>query len=378
MVHSTDDLVAALRLCAEYDGNVTRAARETGLPRNTLRNRLSVAKERGLHLSDGARAVTAAAQLNPVEAKGGWVHNYDSDGKKTGTTRWSATDPQWDIGDIMSQIEAVMSDLPRAELIAPPEHVLSDLLTVYPIADAHIGMLAWGRETGEQYDTRIATARLCDWMTRAVSAAPASETAIILDVGDLTHADDQSNATPRSKHVLDVDSRHVRTIWETIAAMKFAVELALQKHRHVVVRILPGNHNPHAHLPVTVAIRERYGDNSRVTVVTDPNEFFVHEFGKVMIAAHHGDKAKATRLVGMFADTHAQVWGRTQHRYLFTGHLHHHKSEDIFGMTWEQSRAVTARDAYAVAHSYTARAQLQAITFHREHGEIQRAKVGPL
>ena len=271
-----------------------------------------------------------------------------------------------------------MSDLPRAPLVEPPDHTLADLLTVYPVADAHIGMMSWGKETDEAYDTNIATARLRDWMTRAVAAAPASETAIIIDVGDLTHADDQSNMTPRSKHVLDVDTRYVRTVWETIATIGFSVELALQKHQRVIVRILPGNHNPHAYLPVTGAMAERYADNQRVVIERAPSEFFVHEFGRVMIAAHHGDKAKAQRLVGMFADTHAEIWGRTQHRYLFTGHLHHHKSEDIFGMTWEQLRAVTARDAYAVAHAYTARAQLQAITYHRDHGEIQRSKVGPL
>lgn len=33
------------------------------------------------------------------------------------------------------------------------------------------------------------------------------------------------------------------------------------------------------------------------------------------------------------------------------------------------------RDAYAVSHAYAARAQLQAITYHRDRGEIQRVAV---
>jgi hypothetical protein len=37
---------------------------------------------------------------------------------------------------------------------------------------------------------------------------------------------------------------------------------------------------------------------------------------------------------------------------------------------------VTARDAFAASHAYTARAQLQGITYHKERGEIQRVKVG--
>lgn len=94
-----------------------------------------------------------------------------------------------------------------------------------------------------------------------------------------------------------------------------------------------------------------------------------------MIAAHHGDKARADRLVMFLADEYAELWGRTLHRFLWTGHLHHHKSQDIGGVTWEQLRAVTARDAYASSHAYTARAQLQAITYHKTLGEIQRVKI---
>lgn len=51
-------------------------------------------------------------------------------------------------------------------------------------------------------------------------------------------------------------------------------------------------------------------------------------------------------------------------------------SADIGGVVWEQLRALTARDAYAISNAYTARAQLQAITLHKDRGEVQRVKVG--
>ena len=153
------------------------------------------------------------------------------------------------------------------------------------------------------------------------------------------------------------------------------MELALAKFQRVIVRILPGNHNRESYLTVMIGLAERFRDNPRVNVQKQPGEFFVYEFGKVMLAAHHGDKAKADRMVHFIADEYAEMWGRTRHRYLFTGHLHHHKSQDIGGVQWEQLRAVTARDAYAVSHAYTARAQLQAITFDRNKGEVSRVKV---
>lgn len=68
------------------DFNTRRAAHDMGIPRETFRNRLNRAKLAGLHLSQGARTVVDRARLSPTEAKGGWIHDYDAEGKKIGTT----------------------------------------------------------------------------------------------------------------------------------------------------------------------------------------------------------------------------------------------------------------------------------------------------
>lgn len=350
------------------------AARSIGMKRETFRCRVNRARELGHHLSDGAQGVVAQAGLSGTEARGGWLHSYDDDGKKVGATYWKA--PQLDAESLIDQIKDAFADMPAAPVVPAPMHKAKDLVTVYPIADAHIGMMAWGKETGEDYDTKAAVTRLQSWIGACIAASPPSETAIILDVGDLTHADDYTSQTPRSKHVLDTDTRHFKTLDMTIHGLNTAVEMALKKHKRVIVRILPGNHDPHAYLAIMFAMAERWRDNPRVEVQKVPGEFYVERFGSVLIAAHHGDKAKAERLVLFLADEYPDLWGATRQRYLFTGHLHHHKSADIGGVQWEQLRAMTARDAYAVAHAYSARAQLQGITYHTERGEVSRVKVG--
>lgn len=273
------------------------------------------------------------------------------------------------------RIKAALADIDALPAVSAPAYVEADLCTLYPISDVHVGMRAWAKEVGEDYDTDLASKRLQSWIGQCVAASPASHTAIVLDVGDLTHADDETALTPKSKHSLDVDTRHFRTLDMTIQALAVCVELALAKHQRVIVRILPGNHNVNSYMAVMFALAERFRDNSRVSVQKVPGEFFVHEFGKVLLAAHHGDKAKADRLVHFLADQFAEMWGRTKHRFLFTGHLHHHKAQDIGGVQWEQLRAVTPRDAFAFSNAYTARAQLQAITFDRNKGEVSRVKV---
>ena len=367
---SDDEIRAALA----REGSQSGAARALGMARTTLQGRIDrMARMESAAARDQAIENAMQAAQSGMVPREFWVKTDKQDG--TAYSVRFVLKPEQE--DVLARIADAVAGVPAVPKIAPPKHSDADLMTVYPLADVHMGMLAWGRETGEDYDLRIARERVVSWVGRCVASSPASSLAIILDVGDLMHADDQTNQTPRSKHVLDVDTRYYRTLETTIATLSAAIELAAKKHARVLVRILPGNHNPHSYMAVMFALAERYRGNPRVEVQKMPGEFFAFEFGSVLLAAHHGDKAKAQQMVLFLADEFYEMWGRTKHRFLWTGHLHHHKSQDIGGVQWEQLRALTARDAYAVSHAYAARAQMQAVTYHRERGEIQRVKVGP-
>ncbi len=346
-------------------GNVGAAARAMGLAYTTLERRYKQA------IQDPAITEAMAAVKTDLVPALAWAKT-----KSEGGTSYSVLlKPRQEPEDIAELIREKLLGLPPVEPVQPPELSDADLCTLIPLADAHVGMMTWGQETGEDYDTRIATDRVRTWIARAVDALPPASLAVILDVGDLTHADDQTNQTPKSKHVLDVDTRHFRTLDMTIAALAYAVEYALRRNDRVLVRILPGNHNATSYMAVLFALAERYRNKPRVEVQKIPGEFFVMEFGEVMLAAHHGDKSKADRMTHYLADAYAPIWGRTKHRFLWTGHLHHHKSQDIGGLQWEQLRALTARDAYAVSHAYCARSQLQGVVYHKTRGEVMRVKI---
>jgi len=283
--------------------------------------------------------------------------------------------PEVDTTSVAEAMRDALDGMSAIEPVEPPNHTESDLLTCYTLADVHMGMMAWGKETGEDYDTHIASDRVKKWISHCVSQAPASDEALILDVGDLTHADDQKNMTPGSGHILDVDTRHFRTVDVTIKTIAAAIEIALTKHSTVRIRIMRGNHDCNTYIAIMFALAERYRNEPRVDVIKDPMDFFVHVWGQVMIGAHHGDKAKAQSLVLHMADRFADLWGQTRWRFLFTGHLHNHKSQDIGGVTWEQLRAITAKDAYAAGYPFSARSEMQAITYHKDRGEVSRVRV---
>lgn len=353
----------------ERYGSQRKAAKALGISRSALLNRLFAAQL----YTDADPAVQGAMSEAGMQDIGvlhsGWIK---TDGASLYFQQPSIkAEPE----DIAQRVRAALEDVEPIQPVSPPAETTDSLLTLYPLPDAHIGQLSWGQETGEDYDLKIAAKRIKGGIAECLSAAPASREAVLVAMGDWLHIDNQDNRTPASKHQLDADGRFQKVLDVGISVLAATAEALVAKHQVVTVVIQRGNHDETAYLAVLFALAERYRDEPRISVQRKPGEFFVTEWGRCLLASCHGDKAKAERLVMYLADKWPEMWGRTKYRYLFTGHLHHHKSQDLGGVHWEQLRAITAKDAYAASHAYSGRSEMQAITYDRQRGEISRVRV---
>jgi hypothetical protein len=263
----------------------------------------------------------------------------------------------------------------KSALIDEPFWTNSDLCSVYPIADQHNGLLAWGKDTGDAYDLKIGEARLRSCMHRLVSQSPPSSRAIILNLGDWQHTDDQKNMTPQSGNVLDVDSRYFKILTAGVKLMQDCIEMALAKHQHVTVVNIPGNHDPHASVALTVALGAFYSNNPRVTVDQNPNEIWFHRFGQTLMGAAHGHKIKPDRMGMAMATMCREDWGKTKYHWFLFGHIHHETVKEVGDVRCESFRTLAANDAYHHAAGYVAGKSLVSVTLHVEDGEIGRHKV---
>jgi hypothetical protein len=196
------------------------------------------------------------------------------DGKGTVHARWlrvKQDDLEAYIGHLIEVFDSYKGLVPR---IRAPKVVNKDLMTTYVLADPHIGMLSWARETGDAYDLDIGRERLLSSVQELMASTPPSKTAVILNLGDWYHIDDSKNETPASHHRLDADGRYGKIIELGIQVMISVIELALTKHESVVVKSLAGNHDVHASVALSHAIAATFKNNPRVTVDTDPDPFF--------------------------------------------------------------------------------------------------------
>src|SRR5690606_31958978 len=101
-----------------------------------------------------------------------------------------------------------------------------------------------GEETGSgDWDMKIAERVQCGAMAALVDLAPPAEKAVIINLGDWFHSDNQEGQTTRSKHSLDMDGRYAKMISVGVKVMRQCIESALKKHKTVRVINVIGNHD---------------------------------------------------------------------------------------------------------------------------------------
>lgn len=298
---------------------------------------------------------------------------YNKDGKPSGQWVKSAIDHDQQYELIKSAITAMASEVSGlAPQIQIPPETKQDLLAVYPIGDPHIGLHCWGKETGDDFDLKEAERLTLGAIDRLVSVAPPAQYAVLIPLGDIFHADDQTNQTPAHKNQLDVDSRYQKIVEIGIRMFRHAILRLMQKHEFVTVRFVKGNHDPHSVMALAYAISAYFDNDQRITVDLTPKEYWFYRFGKNLIGATHGDKCKQDALMGVMAVDRAQDWGETAYRYFYLGHVHHASMKEYPGMTVETFRTLAAADAYAVGRGYRAGRDMRCIVLHKEYGEIER------
>lgn len=262
-----------------------------------------------------------------------------------------------------------------AGLIPMPAAANDDLLTIYPLADLHFGLYAWGAEAGDDYDVDIATDLVRRTISSLVAKSEPSRRAVILGLGDLFHQNDQKNSTPKSHHQLDVDGRWGRVFEAGARLMTDIVELVAQKHEQVDVVMLPGNHDEDASVCLRVALSLFYRDNTRINVHNKPGLHWFDRFGKCLFGATHGHTMKPDRMALMLANDRPQDWGETVHRSFYFGHIHHETAKEVGNVRVESFSTPAAKDAYAAGGGYRSGRAMSAITFHTTDGEIGRHRV---
>lgn len=398
MTFTDEELVQTVAAYEANERNQRATALSLGLARSTLQNRLRRAAERGLLGFEPVLEGFAVKSVASKTADGAWIKQVKEHGAAwevpTGhrvkavsalvdaegriIQQWQKTGEERDPVDLVETLKAAFVGYePRSPISPPPAHVDDDLLNLVPCNDWHVRMFSWHRETGRDWDLKIAEREIGEGIEDAIARSPRAGVAVVLGGGDLLHADNNRNETERSHNKLDVDGRHQKGMEVAGRLMARTVDAALRHNGRVIVRNLKGNHDRETAPVIAWYLSAWYRDDPRVVVDLDQSKFFYHQHGSVMLAATHGDETKLKDMPQVMAARQPIMWGATRYRYAHGFHVHH-KSGFVTeggGVVCESHQAPIVQDEWHFGAGFTSGRSLQTITYHKGMGEVGRVRV---
>lgn len=226
---------------------------------------------------------------------------YNAEGKPSGQWVKSSIDSDRQLELIKSFVLTLAEDIKGISSITePPKYANDDLLTVIPMGDPHFGLYAWQEDAGDNFDLAIAEQLTCSAIDRLIASSPNSKTALLLNLGDMFHADNQKNVTS-SGHQLDVDGRWAKVQQVGLKAIIYALKRLLEKHEKVIFRINKGNHDGHSSYALALMISCYFTNEPRMHVDLSPAVSWYYQFGKVLIGSTHGDTVKGRDMLSIMA-----------------------------------------------------------------------------
>jgi hypothetical protein len=357
-----------LALLDEY-GTCKAASDATGIPYNTLNTRIHKARAAGMHLSEGMRQSMHDAKLDGMAIDGGWIITGPDGEIIKRSTRYSAkADADADQAEALAKIVSAFDAVQPAPPIIQSEKGAAGKVAFFPHSDVHIGVDIDADRGGRDYTPEIAMQRMRDGFAECHGAIQPCETAIILNNGDLTHANDDRDVTFKSQHRLKVRGSHRQNLNLAVAATVWQIDMALTRHERVVYRPNRGNHDPNTPDTLSIALRAYYAQNPRVTIDQSEREIWVWQQGLLFLSAWHGDKRKPEAVCADIAPNFPALFGQSRFWYGFTGHYHGPKQGVHNGIHWWQLPSVCSMDQHSADANFTDDAALRAMMFCERGG----------
>lgn len=256
--------------------------------------------------------------------------------------------------------------------VTPGKHQMVEI----SFPDLHVGKLAWGEETGEDYDINIAIRRCREAVSELVSRLNTSTIErILLPLGnDLISVDNKSGTTtlgtPQSE-----DGRFGKMFRATKNLVIDTITL-LTKIAPVDVLIIPGNHDEATMFTLGEVLEAWYKNDKDVTINNSPKLRKYYQYGKNMVMFTHGDKEKHNELGLIAAHEEPAMWGETKYREVHLGHFHKSKStqyttgDEFPGFKIRILPSLSGADAWHHAQGYLAAKGAKAFVWDRDKGLI--------
>lgn len=236
-----------------------------------------------------------------------------------------------------------------------------------PIVDLHLNKLAWNEETGEDYDSKIATERFKETILKIKNRVIGDFERVIFPIGnDYFNIDGADNATFKGTRQ-DVDSRFSKMYITGTNLINWALN-ELSEIAPVYAFLVPGNHDATLSFCAINTVAAYFREDPFITVDINPNSRKYVWHGNNLIGFTHMDKEKK-RIEGNMQQEASEAWGKTIYREWHGAHLHSEHAKETNGIIIRNLSSVTGTDLWHHDSGYVgAIARTQVFDWDREEG----------
>lgn len=325
-------------------------------------------------LDEVASGVTLDGKAHGVMVVKGTTTLVDADG--VAKLQWVKEDAKksQEANSFIEAVERLLENdgVCKSVVSLEPRFLDNGIMVKYPIADAHIGLLTYKEEVGEDWNLDKCVEVFREGVRLLVASAPSADTCLILDLGDMLHVADSTGKTRGHGHQLDVSGRLDEVFEAAISIVVTMIDECLKKHKKVVFRKTVGNHDGDTSMALGVFLKRLYAKEDRVVIEASPNLFWWYQFGSTLHFSTHGHTVKQKDLPEIIASDCKGVWSECKYVYADTGHVHHQEVVETRTAKCESHNSIIPGDSYNYGNGYRSGRMLKAITYDKRYGEIAR------
>jgi hypothetical protein len=230
------------------------------------------------------------------------------------------------LSDLRDHLIREIVDLaPKHEAIPRDPHNILRLLEI-GIFDLHLGRLAWGKETGGDWDVPLAI-QAFQWAIDDLikKAEIYNFERILFPIGQDFFSFDNEKGTTSAGTPQDTDTRWQKMFTTGFDLLRWAVDY-MAIYAPVDVVVIPGNHDKELAFCLGALLEAWYKDAPEVDVDNTPRMRKYYQYGKNMLCLTHGRSEKHDVLPGLMAAEAPQMWADTLFREAHVGDLHQRRA----------------------------------------------------
>ena len=187
--------------------------------------------------------------------------------------------------------------------------------------------------------------------------------------GDGLHIDNMQSTTTQGTPQ-SIDGSPEELAWTWVMLCKDYVDF-MRQLCPVKVLCIPGNHDRYTTVLLRAAMAGWFSTADDVEVVEELNTRQHILYGKNLLTFMHGDIGKVRDWPAIVAGEVPELWGVSQNRFIFTGHLHTERELPTFGdVVVYRMPSLAGTDRWHHTHGYKSRRALIAYVVDKERGVV--------